>query len=63
MASLSAKGVKARGAALDVADADAYRAWVGEMGEALGGIDILICMSSAGGGVMDESGWRASICS
>jgi 3-oxoacyl-[acyl-carrier protein] reductase len=60
VASLSAKGVKAKGSALDVADADAYRAWVAAMGEALGGIDILICMSSAGGGVMDESGWRAN---
>lgn len=60
VASLSAKGVTAKGSALDIADADAYRAWVAAMGEALGGIDIFICMASAGGGVMDESGWRAN---
>jgi len=60
VAALAAKGVRARGAALDVADAEAYKAWVAAMGEALGGIDIFVCMASAGGGVMDESGWRAN---
>ena len=29
--------------------------------EELGGIDIFIGMASAGGGVMDESGWRANL--
>lgn len=60
VASLASKGVTAKGTALDIADADAYRAWVAAMADALGGIDIVICMASAGGGVMDESGWRAN---
>ena len=61
VASLSAKGIKATGAAVDVTDGDAYRAWVTAAGEELGGIDIFIGMASAGGGVMDESGWRANL--
>lgn len=61
VASLSKKGVKATGAALDVTDADAYRAWVVAAAKELGGIDIFIGMASAGGGVMDESGWRANL--
>lgn len=61
VASLSAKGIKATGAAVDVTDGDAYRAWVTTAGEELGGIDIFIGMASAGGGVMDESGWRANL--
>ncbi|MEZ5572552.1 MAG: SDR family NAD(P)-dependent oxidoreductase [Halioglobus sp.] len=61
VASLSAKGVKATGSALDVTDGDAYRAWVEAAGNELGGIDIFIGMASAGGGVMDESGWRANL--
>lgn len=60
VASLSAKGVKVKGTVLDISDADAYRAWVAAMGEALGGVDIFISMASAGGGVLDESGWRAN---
>ena len=60
VASLQAKGVKATGAALDVTDGDAYRAWVTSVGEKFGGIDILVAMASAGGGVLDESGWRAN---
>lgn len=61
VASLSAKGIHAIGAAVDVTDGDAYRAWVTAAGEELGGIDIFIAMASAGGGVMDESGWRANL--
>lgn len=58
--SLSRKSVKAKGVALDISDADAYRAWIAAMGDALGGIDIFISMASAGGGVVDENGWRAN---
>jgi 3-oxoacyl-[acyl-carrier protein] reductase len=60
VASLSGKGIKSCGAALDVTDAAAYRAWVAAAGEELGGIDIFIAMASAGGGVVDESGWIAN---
>ncbi|HEX2890229.1 SDR family oxidoreductase [Vineibacter terrae] len=44
---LGAKGVQAHGQALDVADADALKAWVEGSAKALGGIDILICNVSA----------------
>ena len=60
VAALSSRGVQATGAAVDVTDGDAYKAWVAAAGEELGGIDIFIGMASAGGGVLDESGWRAN---
>jgi NAD(P)-dependent dehydrogenase (short-subunit alcohol dehydrogenase family) len=44
---LKAKGVKAFGKALDVADGDALKAWVGEAAGNLGGIDALVCNVSA----------------
>src|SRR5579872_778095 len=47
VASLAAKGVKAKGAALDVADAAALRKWVEDTASAFGGIDIVICNVSA----------------
>lgn len=60
VASLSAKGVKATGAVVDVTDDGAYRAWIAAAAADLGGIDIFIGMASAGGGVMGEAGWRAN---
>ena len=36
IAELSKKGVKVVGSAVDVADGDAYKAWIAEMGEAVG---------------------------
>jgi len=47
VAALEKKGVKAFGAALDVGDAAAVRAWVENAAQALGGIDILIANVSA----------------
>lgn len=61
VASLSAKGVKSIGAALDITESDAYRAWIESVAKELGGIDIFISMASAGGGVMGEPGWRANL--
>lgn len=58
VASLKAKGVKAFGAAVDMADGDAYRAWVGKAAEALGGCDIFISFASAGGGPAGEETWK-----
>ena len=57
---LSAAGVSCTGAAVDVSDRDAYQAWIGTAAEEMGGIDIFIPNVSAGGGQMDESGWRAN---
>lgn len=45
--SLKAKGVKAFGSALDVADGPALSAWVAASANALGGIDALVCNVSA----------------
>ena len=59
VASLKAKGVKAFGEAVDMADADAYKAWVARAAEALGGCDIFISFASAGGGPASEKAWKA----
>jgi NAD(P)-dependent dehydrogenase (short-subunit alcohol dehydrogenase family) len=47
VASLKAKGVKAFGKALDVADGPALTAWVAATADALGGLDALVCNVSA----------------
>ena len=47
VAALKAKGVKAFGRALDVADADALKSWIADAGGELGGIDALVCNVSA----------------
>jgi 3-oxoacyl-[acyl-carrier protein] reductase len=47
VASLKAKGVKAFGRALDVADAPALTAWITSTAGELGGIDALVCNVSA----------------
>ena len=57
---LSAAG-SAIGEAVDVADKAALQGWITSAAETLGGIDILIPNVSAGGGQMDENGWRANL--
>jgi NAD(P)-dependent dehydrogenase (short-subunit alcohol dehydrogenase family) len=47
VASLKARGVKAFGQALDVADGPALTAWVAAGADALGGLDALVCNVSA----------------
>jgi 3-oxoacyl-[acyl-carrier protein] reductase len=58
--SLKAKGVKAIGEAVDMKDADAYRAWVARAAGELGGCDIFISFASAGGGPASEDTWKAT---
>ncbi|MEP5765693.1 MAG: SDR family oxidoreductase [Halieaceae bacterium] len=60
VAALSESG-KAIGAAVDVADKAALQGWIASAAEELGGIDILVPNVSAGGGQMDENGWRANL--
>jgi len=60
VADLSKHG-KAIGAAVDVADKDALQGWIASVAKELGGIDILVPNVSAGGGQMDENGWRANL--
>jgi 3-oxoacyl-[acyl-carrier protein] reductase len=45
--SLAAKGVKASGRGLDVADPDALKAWIEAAAGELGGIDVIVCNVSA----------------
>ena len=54
----ASQGGKAIGAGVDVADKAALQGWVTSAAEELGGIDILVPNVSAGGGQMDENGWR-----
>lgn len=56
---LEAKGVKAFGQAVDIADGPAIKAFVTAAGEALGGIDILVSNASALVQGNDESSWKA----
>jgi len=60
LAALSAKGVTAVGTAVNVADADAYKAWIESSAEALGGIDILVANASAGPGG-GEKAWTKNL--
>jgi 3-oxoacyl-[acyl-carrier protein] reductase len=59
VAALSAMGVKALGEAVDVADGEAYRAWVARAADGLGGCDIFISFASASGGPASEQAWKA----
>lgn len=61
VAALAKAGVKAWGAAVDVADKAALQGFVTQAAKELGGIDILVPNVSAGGGQMDENGWRANL--
>lgn len=60
LAVLSGKGVTAIGSAVDVADADAYRAWVESSIESLGGCDVLVANTSAGVGGGEKS-WTKNL--
>lgn len=55
---LSASGGKVHSGTVDVADAAGYSAFVNGAAEALGGIDIFVCFTSAGGGGADEDSWK-----
>lgn len=58
---LAGHGGKVTGAAVDVADKEALQGWITSVAAELGGIDILVPNVSAGGGQMDENGWRANL--
>lgn len=56
---LQARGGHVVSRTLDVGDGQALRGFVDEAAEELGGLDILVCNPSAGGGA-DEDAWRRS---
>src|SRR5207302_3744818 len=58
---IAAHGVAAHAEACDIADGVALSAYVAAAGEALGGIDILVCNASGFGTSHDEAGWARSI--
>jgi len=51
-------GVKVSGKAVDVGDGPALKSWVAEVGEALGGIDIVVANVSALAIANDEAAWQ-----
>lgn len=57
---LQAAGHRVRGSAVDVGDADAYRSWLGEAIDELGGLDILVC-NTTGYARPGEDGWRRTL--
>lgn len=59
VAAVEAKGVRAFGTALDVADKAALEGWVAGAGAALGGIDMVVANVSALAVGADEAAWRA----
>ena len=54
---LRARGATVHGAAVNVRDADAYKAWLEQAVAALGGCDVFIPNVSAGGGMDSEKNW------
>ncbi len=56
------RGVKAKGEAFDVADADALAAFVDRMADQLGGLDIFVAnISGAMAGGNDPASWRKAV--
>lgn len=59
VAALEAKGARAFGAVVDVADGAALRAWVAAAVAALGGVDMVVANVSALAVGTDEAAWKA----
>jgi 3-oxoacyl-[acyl-carrier protein] reductase len=59
VASLTAKGASAFGAAVDIADGAALKAWVSASAERLGGLDVLVSNASALTRGAGEDDWKA----
>lgn len=57
---LSAEGVQAIGAALDVSDSDSQTQWINDTAEKFGGLDIFIANASAMNLGVDDEAWRQS---
>lgn len=55
---LGSKGPRATGRALDVADAEAFKTWIGEVAEEMGGLDIFVSNVSGTNAPGDE-GWKS----
>ena len=60
VATLRDKGVRATGAAVDITDAPALKAWIESAGKKLGGIDILVSNAGAMAQGSDPASWEAN---
>ena len=58
VADLSAKGIKATGASVDITDGSALKSWIADVGASLGGIDLLISNAGAMAQGNDASSWE-----
>jgi 3-oxoacyl-[acyl-carrier protein] reductase len=58
VSALAAKGVTAFGAAVDIADGEALKAWITESAERLGGLDVLVSNASALTRGAGEDDWK-----
>ena len=58
VSALSATGVKATGASVDIMDGEALKAWITAAGEELGGIDILVSNAGAMAQGADPASWE-----
>ncbi|SPJ26026.1 SDR family NAD(P)-dependent oxidoreductase [Palleronia abyssalis] len=59
-AEIESHGVKSFGTALQGRDGEAVRTWTRDTCDAFGGLDVLVCSLSAGGGTNDERYWYRS---
>jgi 3-oxoacyl-[acyl-carrier protein] reductase len=57
VAALAGRGVRAFGAAVDIADGPALQRWVGRAVDQLGGLDVLVCNASALAQGNTEEAW------
>jgi 3-oxoacyl-[acyl-carrier protein] reductase len=57
---LKAHGGTVIGGSVDVQNGDAYKAWLAKAITEMGGVDILITMQSAGGGMDSEKNWYSN---
>jgi len=60
VAALRARGVRATGAAVDIADGIALKAWIASAAAELGGLDIVVANASAMAPAASEEDWRQS---
>lgn len=58
VAKLEAKGIKAMGGSVDIMDGKALRAWIESVGEAHGGIDVLVSNAGAMAQGSDPASWQ-----
>lgn len=58
VAALSAKGVKATGASVDVTDSQALKSWIKSVGESFGQIDVLVSNAGAMAQGNDTKSWE-----